>query len=111
MKQITKSYLQGLVELGFGKRDIKAQILKDFGSEVTIGYLSLALKRFDIDLRKKPKRTDVVFVDDTEMQEDDTTGGGYKIQEGFTAATPGNPVDISDLITPQESAAPFMWQQ
>ena len=92
--QITKSYLQGLFDRGFTVKAMKDQIRSDFNTNVTIGYLRLALHKFGFDLRRKPQRTDVVFVDDTQQEE------GYTIPAGYSQAVETKSVDISSLLEP-----------
>lgn len=112
MKQVTKSYLQNLYDMGFTVKDMKSKIKEDFNAEVTVGYLRLAIKRFGLDLRKKPRRTDIVFVDDTvesnvppmEFPNSEQT---YQIRPGYTqqlgakafesgAGEESSPVAVSD---------------
>lgn len=95
--QITKSYLQGLFDRGFTVKAMKGQIKTDFNANVTIGYLKLSLHKFGFDLRRKPQRTDVVFVDDTQQE------GDYTILAGYSQAIEAKSVDISSLL---ESAEP-----
>lgn len=111
MKQVTKSYLQNLYDMGFSVKDMKSKIKEDFGAEVTVGYLKLAIKRFGLDLRKKPRRTDVVFVDDTidnnaeiavPQVEPAQPAQGYQIKPGHTLVTEGLEAFESGL----ESASP-----
>jgi len=83
MKEITKSYLVGLYDLGLTKSEMKERIHVDFHTTVTTKRLEKALASFGLDLRRKPQRTDVVFVDDTPS--DDNTG--VAIREGYTLAT------------------------
>lgn len=112
MKQVTKSYLQNLYDLGFSVKDMKSKIKEDFGAEVTVGYLKLAIKRFGLDLRKKPRRTDVVFVDDTIEtaetaipQTESAQLQGYQIKPGHTLVTEGLEAFESGLVEEPNAAS------